>query len=60
MTIFTDSAAAVDEAVWLAEQEGRPQAIVRCEEGLTVMSYSDAWFERRDILEAISPVEGAA
>ena len=60
MTTFTDSAAAIDEAVWLAEQEDRPQAIVRCDGGLAVMSYSDAWFDRREVLESITPVEGAA
>ncbi|WP_110647586.1 hypothetical protein [Salinicola peritrichatus] len=60
MTVFTDTAAAIDEAVWLAGMTDQAHVIVRCEGGVAVMSYADAWFQRKEILETVHPTWEAA
>lgn len=64
MTLFTDVYAALEEAAYLAEQTDKPHAIVRDLEqptGMRVMSYTRAWYDRREIIEVCNPFwEGAA
>ena len=51
LTVFTDSEAALEEAHYLAEQTGWPQAIVNGEQGMTVMAKHRAW--GMEILEVV-------
>ncbi len=52
MTVFTDELAALEEAHYLAEQTGWPQAIVNGEQGMVVMAKHRAW--GMEILEVVS------
>lgn len=64
MTLFTDVYAALEEAAYLAEQTDKPHAIVRDLEqpdAMRVMSYTRAWYDRREIIEVCNPfLEGVA
>ena len=51
MTPFTDPQAALDEAAFLAEQTGWPQAIANTPEGMTVMAKHRAY--GMEILEVV-------
>lgn len=51
MTPFTDPLAALDEAAFLAEQTGWPQAIVNGEQGMAVMAKHRA--HGMEILEVV-------
>lgn len=51
MTPFADPAAALDEAAFLAEQTGWPQAIVNGDQGMTVMAKHRA--HGMEILEVV-------
>lgn len=51
MTVFTDPAAALEEAAFLAEQTGWPQAIVNTPEGMAVVSKHRA--HGMEILEVV-------
>ncbi|MFT0140756.1 hypothetical protein ACEK07_46025 [Alcanivoracaceae bacterium MT1] len=51
MTVFTDELAALEEAHYLAEQTGWPQAIVHQDDGLVVMAKHRAW--GMEILEVV-------
>lgn len=55
MTRFTDPAAAIAEAEFLATQTDQPQAIVRDGDGMQVMGYNDAWLQRLDVIETVTP-----
>lgn len=56
MTIFTDPEAAIDEAVYLANQDDKPFCIVLNGSEMTVVPYYQAWFEKREIIETVTPV----
>jgi len=51
VTTFTEPDAALEEAVFLAEQTGWPQAIVNGEQGMTVMAKHRAY--GMEILEVV-------
>lgn len=51
MTPFTDTQAALEEAAFLAEQTGWPQAIVNTPEGMAVMAKHRAY--GMEILEVV-------
>lgn len=52
MTTFTDPLAALDEAEFLAEQTGWPQAIVNTPDGMAVMAKHRAY--GMEILEVVN------
>lgn len=56
MTPFTDAAAAVSEASWLAQQDDKPYAVIRGDGCMHVVPYCHARFERLEILEVCGPV----
>lgn len=51
MTLFTDTESALDEAAFLAEQTGWPQAIVNTPEGMAVVAKHRA--HGMEILEVV-------
>ena len=60
MTIFTEASIAIDEAIFCAEQEDRPQAIVTLGTGYSVMPLFEARYQGLRILETVHAVEEAA
>ena len=58
MSTFTEATIAIDEAVFCAEQDDQPQAIVAVGDSYTVMPLFEARYQRMRILEAVRYVEG--
>lgn len=60
MTVFTDVSAAIDEAVFCAQNERQVQAITLLGCGLSVQALPDAQQQGCRILETVHPVEATS